>query len=251
MSKTVFITGASSGFGEACARHFAQAGFQLVLAARRIDRLSALAEELNAVAVHCLSLDVRDREAVQGAVATLPEAFRCVDVLINNAGLALGLEPAQDASLDDWDAMIDTNIKGLTYVTHAVLQGMVARNAGQIINIGSIAGSWPYPGGNTYCGTKAFVEQFSRGLRADLLGKNIRVSCLSPGMAETEFSLVRMKGDSDKAASVYRDTVPLGADDIASVVLWIAQSPAHINVNALELMPTCQAWGPLAVSRSR
>ena len=251
MNRTVFITGASSGFGAACARLFAERGDRLVLVGRRREELSAIAVELGRnTAVHVATLDVRQRQAVQEAIESLPAEFREVDILVNNAGLALGLEPAHQANLDDWDAMIDTNIKGLTYCTRFLLPGMVARNRGHIINIGSTAGAWPYPGGNVYGGTKAFVEQFSRNLRSDLLGTRVRVTCLAPGMAETEFSLTRFKGDADRAAQVYAGTEKLTADDIAGIIYWIAGLPAHVNVNALEVMSIDQSWGPFAIHRS-
>ncbi len=248
----ILITGASSGIGEACARSFASAGNSLILAARRQPRLQQIAAELSAqVPVHILPLDVADRDAVARSIEDLPESFRDVDTLINNAGLALGTDPAQQSNLDDWDTMIDTNIKGLTYLTRACLPGMVARDRGHVVNLGSTAGSWPYPGGNTYCGTKAFVAQFSRCLRADLVGTAVRVSCVSPGMVETEFSEVRMKGDREKAAKVYERTRPLAAQDIANIVLWICNAPAHVNINEVEVMPVCQAWGGWAVARDQ
>jgi 3-hydroxy acid dehydrogenase / malonic semialdehyde reductase len=251
MERTVFITGASAGFGAACARLFAAQGDRLVLAARREEPLQRLKDELaGQTAVHAINLDVRKRKAVQEAIAGLPPEFAEVDVLVNNAGLALGLEPAHQVNLDDWDAMIDTNIKGLTYCTRFLLPGMVARNRGHIVNIGSVAGSWPYPGGNVYGGTKAFVEQFSRNLRADLLGTRVRVTCLAPGMAETEFSLVRFKGDAAKAAKVYAGAAPLTAADIAGIVGWVAGLPPHVNVNFLEVMSIDQSWGPFAVHRA-
>ncbi len=250
MNRTVFITGASAGFGAACARHFAEQGDRLVLAARREAPLQALCAELAPkTAVYPLVLDVRRRKAVQEAVEGLPEQFREVDILVNNAGLALGLEPAHETSLDDWEAMVDTNIKGVLYCTRFLLPGMVARNRGHIVTIGSTAGSWPYPGGNVYGGTKAFVEQFSRNLRADLLGRQVRVTCLAPGMAETEFSMVRFKGDAEKAARVYADTEPLTADDIAAIVVWVTGLPPHVNVNTMEVMSINQSWGHLAVHR--
>ena len=250
--KTIFITGASSGFGAACARIFAAEGNRLILTARRIDPLLKLQEALGTEAeVHIIPLDVRDREAVQGAVEGLPERFRTVDILINNAGLALGLEPAHRVDLDDWETMVDTNIKGVMYCTRFVLPGMVARNHGHIVNISSTAGDWPYPGGNVYGGTKAFVTQFSRTLRCDLLGTRVRVSCIQPGMAETEFSAVRFKGDSDKAAGVYQGTEPLSADDIAETVRWVTCQPPHVNVNTLELMSIDQTWGPFAIHRKQ
>lgn len=248
--QTIFITGASAGFGAASARLFAADGKRLVLAARRIEPLLALKEELEGKAeVHIIPLDVRDREAVQGAVEGLPERFREIDVLLNNAGLALGLEPAQKAHLDDWDTMVDTNIKGLMYCTRFILPGMVARNQGHIVNISSTAGAWPYPGGNVYGGTKAFVTQFSRNLRCDLLGTRVRVTCIQPGMAETEFSKVRFKGDEEKAAKVYEGTEALTAGDIAETVAWVVNRPAHVNINTLEVMSIDQAWGPFAIHR--
>lgn len=251
-TKTIFITGASSGFGAACARIFAAQGDRLVLTARRIDPLIKLQEELSATSeVHIIPLDVRDREAVQGAIASLPESFRNIDVLLNNAGLALGLEPAHQVNLDDWETMVDTNIKGVMYCTRFVLPGMVTLNRGHIINISSTAGAWPYPGGNVYGGTKAFVTQFSRNLRCDLLGTKVRVTCIQPGMAETEFSQVRFKGDDVKAAGVYRGTEPLGAEDIAETVRWVASQPPHVNVNTIELMSIDQTWGPFAIHREQ
>ena len=250
MNRTVFITGASAGFGAACARAFAAEGDRLVLAARRTEPLQELRRELEGQAeVHIVKLDVRKRDDVREAVEGLPADFAEVDILINNAGLALGLEPAQQANLDDWEAMIDTNIKGLTYLTRFLLPGMVERNRGHIINIGSVAGSWPYPGGNVYGGTKAFVEQFSRNLRADLLGRKVRVTCIEPGMAETEFSMVRFKGDATKAASVYAGAESLTAVDIAQIAVWVAGVPPHVNVNTLEVMSIDQSWGPFAIHR--
>lgn len=250
MPKTLFITGATSGFGAAAAQRFAQAGWQIVATGRRRDRLDALAETLSAqTAVYTVPLDVRDAEAVQAAVAELPEAFAGVDVLLNNAGLALGLEPAQNADLADWEQMVDTNIKGVLYVTRALLPGMVERRGGHVVNIGSIAGSWPYPGGNCYGATKAFVQQFSRNLRADLAGSGVRVTNIEPGLAETEFSVVRFKGDQSKADQVYAGTQPLTADDIAEIVFWTTQLPAHVNINAVEVMPTSQSWSALTITR--
>jgi 3-hydroxy acid dehydrogenase/malonic semialdehyde reductase len=248
--KTVFITGASSGFGEACARSFASEGARLILTARRKEKLEVLRDDLaGAAGVHIIQLDVRDRVAVDAAVASLPEGFRDIDVLVNNAGLALGLEPAHKVAIEDWDVMVDTNIKGLMYCTRAILPGMVERNRGHIVNISSTAASWPYPGGNVYGGTKAFVSQFSRNLRADLLGKKVRVTCIQPGMAETEFSNVRFKGDDGKADQVYAGTEPLTAVDIAETVSWVVNRPAHVNINSLELMPVDQAWGPFSIHR--
>lgn len=248
--KTIFITGASAGFGAACARMFATGGNRLILTARRIEPLLKLQEELATDAdILVIPLDVSDRAAVQGAIESLPERFRNIDLLLNNAGLALGLEPAHQVDLDDWDTMVDTNIKGVMYCTRFILPGMVARNRGHIINISSTAGAWPYPGGNVYGGTKAFVTQFSRNLRCDLLGTRVRVSCIQPGMAETEFSNVRFKGDDEQAANVYRGTEPLTAEDIAETVRWIVSQPPHVNVNTMELMSIDQSWGPFAIHR--
>jgi 3-hydroxy acid dehydrogenase / malonic semialdehyde reductase len=250
MNKTVVITGASSGFGAACARAFADVGWRLILTARRSDVLSQLQSELaKLTAVHVMTLDVRDRAAVADAFSSLPPEFSEVDLLINNAGLALGLEPAQNADLDDWDTMVDTNIKGVMYCTRALLPGMVQRNRGHVVNIGSVAGNWPYPGGNVYGASKAFVQQFSRNLRADLLGTKVRVTNIEPGMAETEFSKVRFKGDDDKAHRIYAGTEPLLPQDIADIVLWVSTVPARVNINSVEVMSVYQSWGPLAVHR--
>jgi NADP-dependent 3-hydroxy acid dehydrogenase YdfG len=251
MKKCVLITGASSGFGEACAHRFSAAGDDLLLCARRLDRLQALSDSLSGEGrVHVHSLDVTDRQAVESFLDGLPEFWRKIDVLINNAGLALGLEPAHQADLEDWETMVDTNIKGLMRMTRLLLPGMVQRRRGHIVNIGSVAGNWPYPGGNAYAATKAFVQQFSRGLKADLIGTPLRVTNIEPGLAETEFSLVRMKGDAEKAAEVYQDTQPLTAEDIAEMVFWVTSLPPHVNINTLEVMPVCQAWGPFAVDRT-
>ncbi len=249
--KTIMITGASSGFGEACARLFATEGNRLILTARRKQRLEELQAELaNKTKVHIVQLDVRQREAVEDVVSSLPIGFREVDVLVNNAGLALGLEPAQRADIEDWEIMVDTNIKGLMYCTRYILPGMVERNRGHIVNISSTAGSWPYPGGNAYGGTKAFVTQFSRNLRADLIGTKVRVTCIQPGIAETEFSNVRFKGNDVMADKVYSGTEPMTAKDIAEAVAWVVDRPAHLNINSIEMMPVDQAWGPLAVHRN-
>ena len=246
----VFISGASSGFGEATARKLAETGRPLILAARRKDRLEALAAELSSkTSVLVLSLDVSDKQSVAALPAKLPPPFAAVEVLINNAGLALGLEGADSADMEDWERMVDTNVKGLMYLTRTFLPGMVARGTGQVINLGSVAASWPYPGGSVYGGTKAFVQQFSRNLRADLLGKGVRVTNLEPGMCETEFSLVRFKGKAEPAKAVYAGMKPLSAEDVADIICWIMCLPTHINVNQLEVMPTAQAWAPFAVHR--
>lgn len=248
MTKTIFITGASSGFGQASAEVFAEHGWQLVLTARRVDRLEALAKKLN-TKTHIIELDVRDRNAVNNAFEQLPTDFKNVDVLLNNAGLALGRESAHLADIDDWDTMVDTNIKGLMYCTHAALQNMTVQNKGHIINIGSIAATNPYPGGHVYGGSKAFVKQFSRNLRCDLLGTPIRVSLVEPGLTQTEFSLVRFKHDAKKEAAIYEGTTPLTAQDVANSIYWIATQPSHVNICTVELMPTCQANAALAIAR--
>ena len=198
-----------------------------------------------------MALDVRDGDAVARAIAGLPPDVAAIDLLVNNAGLALGLEPAHEASLDDWNQMIDTNCKGLMTVTRAVLPGMVARNRGHIVNLGSVAGSYPYPGGHVYCGTKAFIHQFSLALRADLLGTRVHVTCIEPGKVMSEIAEVRFKGDAARAAAVYADTEPMTPDDIAEVIHWCVTRPAHLNVNTIELMPADQAFNPLAVHRRR
>ena len=245
---TVFVTGASSGFGAAVARRFATSGARIVAAARRADRLKDLAAELGPRLLP-VTLDVRDRSAVAETVAGLPQEFAQVDVLVNNAGLALGLNPAQDADLDDWEQMIDTNCKGLVYCTRAILPGMVARRRGHVINLGSVAGTYPYPGGNVYGGTKAFVHQFSLNLRSDLHGTRVRVTCVEPGMADTEFSTVRFSGDKAKADAVYAGMQPMTADDIAESIYWAATLPEHVNVNTIELMATAQSFAPFQVAR--
>ena len=247
--KIVFITGATAGFGEAMARRFAAAGHTLVLTGRRGDRLAKLKNELK-VPVHTIELDVRDRKAVEKAIAALPDQFKAVDILINNAGLALGLEPAHKVAIEDWEGMIDTNIKGLLYVTRAILPGMVERDRGHVVNLGSVAGSYPYPGGNVYGGTKAFVHQFSLNLRADLIGSRVRVTSVETGMAETEFSVVRFKGDAAKAKDVYKGLQPMTPDDIARTSEFITTTlPDPVNINTIEMMPVMQAFGPFVVKR--
>jgi 3-hydroxy acid dehydrogenase/malonic semialdehyde reductase len=245
----VFVTGASSGFGAAIARRFIADGAKVVATARRIERLQALHQELGPHLLP-LQLDVRDRGAVEHLIAALPADFAEIDVLVNNAGLALGLQPAHQADMDEWERMVDTNIKGLMYCTRALLPGMVARDRGHVVNLGSVAGEWPYPGGNVYGGTKAFVRQFSLNLKADLAGTRVRVSEIEPGMADTEFSLVRFSGDAEKAKAVYAGTQPMSAEDIADTVHWIVSRPAHVNINTISLMPVCQAFSPFTVKRS-
>jgi 3-hydroxy acid dehydrogenase / malonic semialdehyde reductase len=245
---TVFVTGASSGFGAAIARRFAASGARVIASARRAERLKDLAAELGS-SVLPVTLDVRDRAAVFAAVSDFPAEFAQVDVLVNNAGLALGQDPAQAADLDDWDQMVDTNCKGLAYVTRAVLPGMVARRKGHVINLGSVAGGYPYPGGNAYGGSKAFVHQFSLGLRSDLHGTGVRVTCVEPGLADTEFSAVRFHGDKARADAVYAGMQPLTATDIAESVYWAASLPPHVNVNVIELMATAQSFAAFQVAR--
>jgi 3-hydroxy acid dehydrogenase / malonic semialdehyde reductase len=243
--KTVLVTGATSGFGLACAHMCKAQGAKLVLTGRRKERLDTLQSE----GVHTVVLDVRDHAAVEHAVDSLPDAFSNVDVLVNNAGLALGTGSFETQTMEDLEQMVDTNIKGVIYCTQALLPGMIARGRGHIINIGSVAGVYPYPGGNVYGGTKAFVAQFSLNLRADLLGKNIRVTIIEPGMAETEFSLVRFHGDAQKSDEVYKGVDALSSQDVADAIVWCITRPAHVNINRMELMPTQQAFSPFAVER--
>ena len=246
----VLVTGATAGFGTAIARRFAADGARIVAAARRAERLEALKAELGADKVLPLVLDVRDRAAVMKAVEGLPAEWAAVDVLVNNAGLALGLDPAQKADLDDWDTMVDTNVKGLMYLTRAVLPGMIERKCGHVINLGSTAGEWPYPGGNVYGATKAFVRQFSLNLRADLYGTPVRVTDIQPGLVGgTEFSNVRFHGDDAKAGAVYEGADALTPDDIADAIHWVASRPARVNVNMLQVMPVSQSFGPLRVHK--
>jgi 3-hydroxy acid dehydrogenase/malonic semialdehyde reductase len=246
----VLVTGATAGFGAAMAHVFVKNGHKVIAAGRRTERLQDLAAELGPNLLP-LTLDVSDKAAIHAAFDGLPEAWREIDVLVNNAGLALGVKSAQEASLEDWETMIATNCTGLVTVTRALLPGMVERGRGTIINLGSVAGHYPYPGGNVYGATKAFVEQFTLNLRADLVGTGVRATNLAPGLCGgTEFSNVRLKGDDAAAAKVYEGTQPLTADDIAQTAYWIATLPAHINVNLIELMPTCQGFSPFNIKRS-
>ena len=248
---TVFVTGASAGFGAAVARKFVSEGHRVVAAGRRQERLKALAGELGTDRVCPVILDVRDRSAVEAAVVALPGEFAEVDVVVNNAGLALGLEPAYEADIEAWETMVDTNVKGMMYVTRAVLPGMVARSRGHVVNIGSTAANYPYPGGNVYGATKAFVHQFSLNLRADLLGTKVRVTVVEPGLVGgTEFSTVRFRGDADRAAKVYDQADALTPEDVAETVYWVTNLPPRVNINAIELMPVTQSFGPLAVYRA-
>lgn len=248
--RTVLVTGATAGFGTAIARRYAALGARLILSGRRAERLDELAAELSGVPVHTLVLDVRDRAAVFAAIESLPAPFAEIDVLVNNAGLALGLNPAHTADMDDWETMVDTNVKGLMAMTRAVLPGMVARNRGHVVNISSIAGTYPYPGSTMYGATKAAVSQFSLNLLSDLVKTKVRVTNIEPGMCGgSEFSLVRFKGDEDAAAKVYAGTEPLLPEDVAESVLWATMLPPHVNINRIEMMPTCQAPAGLAVHR--
>ena len=245
----VLITGASAGFGEALARRLVAKGHRVIGCARRLDKLNALAQELGELFLPVV-MDVSATASIPQIIADLPADFSQIDVLVNNAGLALGTEPAHSASLNDWMRMTDTNIKGLMALTHAVLPAMVARDSGYIINVGSIAGSWPYFGGNVYGATKAFVKQFSLNLRADLVGTQVRVTNLEPGnVAGTEFSNVRYHGDDEKAAQVYDGFKTMTGDDIGDILLWLIESPAHINVNRLEVMPVAQTYNGLTIAK--
>ncbi len=247
MPKTALITGATAGFGRAAARRFVDAGWQVVATGRRADRLEVLRAELGD-AVHTACFDVRDETAMRAALDALPERFRGIDLLVNNAGLAQGTKPAQAALLSDWKTMIDTNVTALATLTHALLPTLIARK-GAIINISSVAGVYPYPGGNAYGGTKAFVSQFSLGLRSDLHGTGVRVTTIEPGMAETEFTVVRTHGDQAASDTLYAGANPMTADDIAGTILWVASLPPHLNINRLELMPTSQSVAGFQVHR--
>lgn len=249
--KTILVTGATSGYGKAITEMALKEKARVIAAGRNAAKLEALMGEHAQASLLPLLMDVTDKQTVQNAIATLPPQWASIDALVNNAGLALGLEPAHRCSLEQWETMVDTNIKGVMYCTHAVLSGMVERGRGHIVNIGSMAGTYPYPGGNVYGATKAFVEQFSLNLRADLLGTRVRVTNVEPGLsAETDFSVVRFGGDRAKAAEVYKGTEPLLPEDIAECVVWALSLPEHVNISRLEVMPTCQATGPLAVWRT-
>jgi len=248
LSGTVLITGASAGIGQACARAFAAAGARLVLTARRFERIQTLAAELreeHGTGCHLLELDVRDRESVFRAVGGLPAEWAEIDVLVNNAGLGRGVDKLHAGDPDGWDEMVDTNVKGLLYVTRAVTPGMVQRGRGHVINLGSVAGHEVYPGGAVYCATKHAVGAITKGMRMDLLGTGIRVSTVDPGMVETEFSVVRFGGDAERAANVYRGMTPLNAADIADTIVWVATRPAHVNIDEIIIKPTDQASATL------
>ena len=248
MTRTALITGATSGFGAAAVRRFVAAGWRVIATGRRADRLQALVDALGADKVHAAAFDIRDETALDAALDALPAAFRDIDLLVNNAGLALGTAPAQQASLEDWRTMIETNVLALVTVTRRLLPLLVERK-GAIINIGSIAGSYPYPGGNTYGGTKAFVRQFSLGLRSDLHGTGVRVTDIEPGMAETEFTLVRTHGDQAASDKLYAGAQPMTADDIAEQIFYVATLPPHLNINRLEIMPVTQSFAGFQVAR--
>ncbi len=249
MTKTAFITGATSGFGKAAAKRFVDAGWRVVATGRRADRLQSLVEDFGA-RVHVAAFDIRDADAMQAALDALPEGFRGIDLLLNNAGLAQGTAPAQRASLDDWRTMIDTNITALVTLTRRLLPTLIER-CGAIINISSTAATYPYAGGNVYGGSKAFVSQFSLGLRADLHGTGVRVTALEPGMAETEFTLVRTHGDQAASDALYHGAQPMTAADVAETIFWIATLPPHLNVNRLELMPTSQSFAGFQIHREQ
>ncbi len=249
MAKTVLVTGATAGFGAAAARLFVRNGWQAVVTGRRSDRIEALVAELGADKAYGAVFDIRDANAIDMALAEVPAQFGSIDLLINNAGLALGTASAFKADLDHWRQMVDTNVTGLMAITHKMLPGLIARR-GAIINISSVAASYPYPGGNVYGGTKAFVRQFSLGLRSDLHGSGVRVTSIEPGMAETEFTLVRTSGNKDASDALYKGADPMTAEDIADMLFWVATLPPHININALELMPVSQSWSGFQIARA-
>ena len=248
MTKTVMITGATAGFGAAAVRRFANAGWRVVATGRRADRLQKLIDEFGKEKVFTASFDMRKPDAIEAALAALPQSFRNIDLLINNAGLALGTAPAQKASLEQWNQMIETNVTGLVTITHRLLPTLIAQK-GAIINISSVAASYPYSGGNVYGGTKAFVTQFSLGLRSDLHGTGVRVTSIEPGMTETEFTLVRTGGNQAASDNVYKGANPMKAEDIADTLFWVATLPPHMNINRLELMPVSQSFGSFQVDR--
>jgi 3-hydroxy acid dehydrogenase/malonic semialdehyde reductase len=249
--KNVVITGASAGIGAAIARRMVEAGFHSILVARRKEKLEALRKELGSSA-SVYELDVTNRSLVEKTFARIEEERGPIDILINNAGGSFSLDKAQDAKIEDWEQSIDVNVKGVVYCTHAALPAMVKRDCGHIINLGSTAAHYPYPGGNVYCGTKAFVHQFSLSLRADLLGTLVRVSCIEPGLVGgTEFSVLRFKGDAERAKNLYEKTQPLTPEDIAQTIHFCATLPPHVNINTIELMPVVQAFGALPVHKTK
>ena len=246
----VLITGATSGFGKSCAELFSKKGYKTILTGRRKDKLLSLSKKLGIKKSLPIQLDVRNKEKVFQTISDLPKDFKKISILINNAGLAWGLEPAHKIDIKKWETMIDTNCKGLVYMTRAVLPGLIKRNKGHIVNIGSVAGNYPYAGGNVYGGTKAFVKQFSLGLKSDLLGTKVKITNIEPGMADTEFSLVRFSGNKQKAAEVYKNMTPLSSEDIAETIFWAINRPPHVNINRIELMPLQQGFNFFAVSRT-
>jgi 3-hydroxy acid dehydrogenase / malonic semialdehyde reductase len=247
---TVLVTGATAGIGEATVKRLHAAGCRVIAAGRRRDRLERLRLEMDDGRFHAVQVDVGRRDSVIHALAELPAGFREIDVLVNNAGAALGLEPAHRANWDDWDAMVDTNVRGVMNCVRAILPGMCERDRGHIVNIGSVSGRYPYPGGNVYAATKAFIEHFSLNLRADLLGHNVRVTNIEPGRVQTEVSLVRFKGDKLRAAEPYSGFQPLRPFDIAETIFWCVTLPRHVNINRVEVMPIAQAFNPLKIHRS-
>lgn len=247
MSRTAFVTGATAGIGAATVRALVASGWRCVATGRRAERLEALVAELGADKVHPAVFDVRDAEAIDAVLAGLPEGFRDIDLLVNNAGLAQGLKPAQEASLDDWRTMIDTNVTAMVVLTRKLLPGLVARK-GAIIALGSVAGTYLYPGGNVYAGSKAFTNHFTLALRADLHGTGVRVTSIEPGMVETEFTLVRT-GSQEASDALYAGVNPMTAEDIASTIRWIAELPPHLNINRIELMPVNQDFAGFRVAR--
>ena len=248
MTKTALITGATAGFGSAAVRRFVSAGWRVIATGRRVDRLKKLVEEFGTDKVFTLAFDMRKPEAIEAALATLPESFRKIDLLINNAGLALGTATAQKADLAQWNQMIETNVTGLVTITHKLLPTLIAQK-GAVINISSVAASYPYPGGNVYGGTKAFVSQFSLGLRSDVHGTGVRVTSVEPGMAETEFTLVRTSGNQSVSDNLYKGANPMTAENVADTLFWIATLPPHMNINRIEMMPVNQSFSPFQVHR--
>lgn len=248
-SLVVFVTGATSGIGQAAVRRFAGAGAKVIAAGRRGDRLAELQAEIGAERCHAVELDVRDRAATERAIDSIPAPFSGINAVVANAGLALGLEPAQKVDLADWETMVDTNIKGLLYTVRILLPRLEAGDGGHVVTVGSVAGDYPYPGGSVYAASKAFVRHFALGLRADLLGTQVRVTNIEPGMTETEFSTVRFKGDEAKARSKYEGVVSLSAEDIAESIFWATTLPRHVNINRIQMMPVSQAFSPLSIHR--
>ncbi|MDX6804743.1 SDR family oxidoreductase [Terrihabitans rhizophilus] len=247
MTGTIMITGTTSGFGEAMARRFVRDGWRVIGTGRRAERLQHLKEELGEL-FHAAAFDITDPAAIDAAIGALPDEFRAIDVLVNNAGLALGTKPAPDVALDDWSTMIATNVTGLVTITHRLLPMLIERR-GMIVNLASIASTWPYPGGNVYAGTKAFVKQFSLGLRTDLHGKGVRVTSIEPGLCESEFTLVRTGGDKAAYDALYKGAHALKPEDIADTIFWVATQPPHVNINSLEIMPVSQSWAGMRVHR--